>query len=103
MEISLIVDLDLVCCPKQQHIRFLQNGQLSIGSYRMTSKPEVARIFPKLPTKFVYLKAIAQCFEETYYKYHYSDRMSEIKCPGPDRCVVSSKCFQNILDLEGIW
>ncbi|RCN47184.1 hypothetical protein ANCCAN_06761, partial [Ancylostoma caninum] len=39
---------------------------------RMKSKPEVARIFPKLPTKFVYLKAIAQCFEDTYYKYHYS-------------------------------
>ncbi|RCN27152.1 hypothetical protein ANCCAN_27115 [Ancylostoma caninum] len=71
---------------------------------RMKSKPEVARIFPKLPTQFVYLKAIAQCFEDTYYKYHYSGRMNEIKCPGPDRCVFPRgiPCYNSAADYHSI-
>uniref|UniRef100_A0A0N4XB03 Glycosyltransferase family 92 protein n=1 Tax=Haemonchus placei TaxID=6290 RepID=A0A0N4XB03_HAEPC len=53
---------------------------------RMSRKPEVARIFPSLPTNFIYLKTIAQCYEDTYYKFHYSGNVKQLKCPGPDRC-----------------
>ncbi|EYC12151.1 hypothetical protein Y032_0048g1638 [Ancylostoma ceylanicum] len=71
---------------------------------RMTSKPEVTRIFPKLPTNFIYLKAIAQCFEDTYYKYHYSGRTDEIKCPGPDRCVFPRgiPCYNSAAEYHSI-
>ncbi|PIO64442.1 hypothetical protein TELCIR_13931, partial [Teladorsagia circumcincta] len=57
------------------------------GMDRMLSKPEVARIFPTLPRRFIYREVIDQCFEDTYYKYHYSGNVKELKCPGPDRCL----------------
>ncbi|VDO42351.1 unnamed protein product [Heligmosomoides polygyrus] len=57
----------------------------------MSRKPELASILLRLPTKFVYLKAISQCFEDTYYKYHYCGRGKELKGPGPDRCLVSNE------------
>ncbi|VDK56833.1 unnamed protein product, partial [Cylicostephanus goldi] len=60
---------------------------------RMARLPEVARVFPKLPKRFSYLEAISRCYEDTYYKFHYSGRVNEIKCPGPDRCVVGFYFF----------
>ncbi|PIO61275.1 hypothetical protein TELCIR_17208, partial [Teladorsagia circumcincta] len=61
--------------------------ELQLDFERMSSKPEVARIFPTLPRRFIYREVIDQCFEDTYYKYHYSGNVKELKCPGPDRCL----------------
>ncbi|KAK5974574.1 hypothetical protein GCK32_007926 [Trichostrongylus colubriformis] len=61
--------------------------ELQLDFERMARKPEVASIFPTLPRHFIYRRAIDQCFEDTYYKFHYSGHIEKLKCPGPDRCV----------------
>ncbi|VDN19411.1 unnamed protein product [Cylicostephanus goldi] len=72
----------------KQDIKELQND-----FERMARLPEVVKVFPKLPKRFSYLEAISRCYEDTYYKFHYSGRLKEIKCPGPDRCVVGYLLF----------
>ncbi|KHJ87468.1 hypothetical protein OESDEN_12759, partial [Oesophagostomum dentatum] len=76
--------------------------ELQADFERMTSKPEVAQILPNLPRSFPYLKAIAQCFEDTFYKFHYSGRIKEITCPGPDRCVLPRgyPCYNAMADFH---
>ncbi|KAK6045259.1 hypothetical protein COOONC_17236 [Cooperia oncophora] len=64
--------------------------EIQLDFERMSRKPEVAKIFPSLPRIFVYREVIDQCFEDTYYKYHYSGNIGQMKCPGPDRCLVST-------------
>ncbi|WKX89555.1 hypothetical protein Q1695_008876 [Nippostrongylus brasiliensis] len=69
---------------------------------RMAAKAEVASILPRLPTSFPYLKAIAKCFEDTYYKFHYSGRTGEITCPGPDRCLFPRgiPCYNSVANFQ---
>ncbi|ETN83978.1 hypothetical protein NECAME_07133 [Necator americanus] len=78
--------------------------QIQMDFERMASKEEVARIFPNLPTEFVYLEAIAQCYEDTFYKYHYSGRVTELKCPGPDRCMFPRgiSCYNSVAEYHSI-
>ncbi|KAJ1366037.1 hypothetical protein KIN20_026552 [Parelaphostrongylus tenuis] len=66
---------------EQRHIDEIQSD-----FERMRSAADVANILPRMPTSFVYSKMIAKCFEEIFYKYHHSERLKNIKCPGPDRC-----------------
>ncbi|XGW20823.1 hypothetical protein V3C99_004087 [Haemonchus contortus] len=72
--------------------------ELQLDFERMSRKPEVARLFPFLPTNFIYLKTIAQCYEDTYYKFHYSGNVKQLKCPGPDRCVFPRRipCYNSM-------
>ncbi|KJH50561.1 hypothetical protein DICVIV_03235 [Dictyocaulus viviparus] len=71
---------------------------------RMRNRADVAKILPSLPTSYVYLKAIAQCFQETFYKLHYSGRNAEIKCPGPDRCLFPRgvPCYNSVAEFHSI-
>ncbi|PIO61796.1 hypothetical protein TELCIR_16668 [Teladorsagia circumcincta] len=78
--------------------------ELQLDFERMSSKPEVARIFPTLPRRFIYREVIDQCFEDTYYKYHYSGNVKELKCPGPDRCLFPRgiPCYNSVAKFHSV-
>lgn len=63
--------------------------------FRMKRSPEFSRIWSTLPRRPFYLNLVADCFNHTFYRYHYGNRFDRIKCPGPDRCRVSRPTLPN--------
>lgn len=61
----------------------------------MLNKNEVRKAFDRLPISFIFFDAILKCFTDTFYSLHYSGRISEIQCPGPERCQVRRENIRN--------
>ncbi|EFP05639.1 hypothetical protein CRE_27493 [Caenorhabditis remanei] len=53
---------------------------------KMMRKPRIRKIFPKLPNIHYFTDLVVKCYNDRYYRYHYSGRIGEIKCPGPQLC-----------------
>uniref|UniRef100_A0A1I7SZP2 Glycosyltransferase family 92 protein n=1 Tax=Caenorhabditis tropicalis TaxID=1561998 RepID=A0A1I7SZP2_9PELO len=53
---------------------------------KMIRKPRIRKIFPDLPSTHYYTDLVVKCYNDRYYRYHYSGRIGEIKCPGPQLC-----------------
>ncbi|CAI2353714.1 unnamed protein product [Caenorhabditis sp. 36 PRJEB53466] len=53
---------------------------------RMMRKPRIREIFPDLPRLHYFSDLVTKCYNDRYYRYHYSGRIGEIKCPGPQLC-----------------
>lgn len=53
---------------------------------RMMRKPKLREIFKNLPNIHYFTDLIVKCYNDRYYRYHYSGRIGEIKCPGPQLC-----------------
>ncbi|PIC25298.1 hypothetical protein B9Z55_018281 [Caenorhabditis nigoni] len=53
---------------------------------RMIRKPRIRKIFSKLPNMHYYTDLVVNCYNDRYYQYHYSGRIANIKCPGPQLC-----------------
>uniref|UniRef100_A0A0K0DAE9 Glycosyltransferase family 92 protein n=1 Tax=Angiostrongylus cantonensis TaxID=6313 RepID=A0A0K0DAE9_ANGCA len=70
-------------------------GGMESSVNRMRNKAHLTNILSRLPKSFVYLPVIAKCFEDIFYKYHHSERLKNIKCPGPDRCQVGEDSHKN--------
>ncbi|CAI5451151.1 unnamed protein product [Caenorhabditis angaria] len=52
----------------------------------MMKKPNISKLLSKLPTHHYYANLIGKCYFEKYYSLHYSGRIKEITCPGPQLC-----------------
>ncbi|PAV71928.1 hypothetical protein WR25_21504 [Diploscapter pachys] len=53
---------------------------------RILSKKKAQKILIEIPQTTLYYDIISQCFQRTFYSFHYSNRIAEMKCPNPDRC-----------------
>ncbi|UMM34303.1 hypothetical protein L5515_007444 [Caenorhabditis briggsae] len=53
---------------------------------RMIRKPRIRKIFAKLPNIHYFTDLVVKCYNDRYYRYHYSGRLGDIKCPGPQLC-----------------
>uniref|UniRef100_A0A1I7TW08 Glycosyltransferase family 92 protein n=1 Tax=Caenorhabditis tropicalis TaxID=1561998 RepID=A0A1I7TW08_9PELO len=53
---------------------------------RMISRPRIRAIFERLPSSHHFTDLVVKCYNNRYYRYHYSGRISEIICPGPHLC-----------------
>ncbi|UMM33735.1 hypothetical protein L5515_007099 [Caenorhabditis briggsae] len=53
---------------------------------RMLRKPRIRKIFAKLPNIHYFTDLVVKCYNNRYYRYHYSGRLENIECPGPQLC-----------------
>ncbi|CAB3397037.1 unnamed protein product [Caenorhabditis bovis] len=70
----------------QDIIKSKDVGLIESDLRRIMRTARVRRILEKLPRQHYYADLVGQCFNEKYYFYHYSGRISEITCPGPHMC-----------------
>uniref|UniRef100_Q20593-2 Isoform b of Glycosyltransferase family 92 protein F49C12.5 n=1 Tax=Caenorhabditis elegans TaxID=6239 RepID=Q20593-2 len=63
-----------------------QIKELETDLENMMMKPNIQKIFAQLPDIHYYTDLVVNCYNDRYYKYHYSGRISEITCPGPQLC-----------------
>ncbi|CAB3407048.1 unnamed protein product [Caenorhabditis bovis] len=68
---------------------------------QMSWKPEVRKHLHRLPRGFALSKLIGKCYQETYYKFHARDDNANLRCPGPERCNLTSyktNCWNSIAE-----
>lgn len=65
---------------------------------KMMTRLQKTRMFSKLPRIRYYSDLVLKCYNEKYYDLYYSNRKSEITCPGPQFCdftqQVNIKCVR---------